>query len=64
MLFPHYNSASLLEGVDRARAIYKKVAAWKDLVKRCLAQDLSWQASARNYLKAYRRVTRRSKAKK
>ncbi|MEE8467331.1 MAG: glycogen/starch synthase [Planctomycetota bacterium] len=64
VLFPTYNSSSLLEGVDQARAIYKKAAVWKELVKRCLLQDLSWQASARNYLKAYRRVTRRSKAKK
>jgi len=60
-LFPSYTSDSLLEGIDQARSVYKKPAEWKRLVKRVLRQDFSWQESARNYAKAYRRVTRRTK---
>ncbi len=63
ILFPHYNSNSLLDGVDEIRALYKKAADWKELVKRCLTRDFSWMESGRNYLKAYRRVTRRVRGK-
>jgi starch synthase len=58
-VFQSYNGDSLLEGFDAARKHYKDAAAWKSLVLRCLRQDFSWQATAKNYLKAYRRVTRR-----
>ncbi len=63
-LFQRYNSESLLEGLDAARAIYRKAGEWKALVKRCLAQDFSWMESGRQYLKAYRRVTRRVRGRK
>lgn len=64
ILFPHYTSDSLLDGIDAARALYKKAPEWKRLVLRVLKQDFSWQESARNYLKAYRRVTRRKRQKR
>jgi starch synthase len=57
-----YTGDGLLEGLDVARTVYKEAGDWKSLVMRCLKQDFSWQATARNYLKAYRRVTRRVKA--
>jgi starch synthase len=63
-VFPSYNGDSLLEGFDAARKLYKDGAAWRSLVLRCLRQDFSWQATARSYLKAYRRVTRRVRAKR
>jgi starch synthase len=64
VLFPQYTSDSLLDGIDVARGMYKKPADWKAMVARCLEQDFSWQESGRNYLKAYRRVTRRVRGKK
>jgi starch synthase len=63
-LFPQYNHESLLEGIDAARALYTKPVDWKKLVRRVLEQDFSWQASAAEYQKAYRRVTRRTKSRK
>jgi len=33
-------------------------------MKRCMEQDFSWAESGREYLKAYRRVTRRMKGRK
>jgi starch synthase len=57
--FERYTGEGLLEGIDAARKLYKNPAAWKQVVSRCLRQDFSWQAAAQEYVKAYRRVTRR-----
>jgi len=61
--FNSYTGAGLMEGLDSARTLFKEAAEWKKLAHRCLAQDFSWQVTAENYLKAYRRVTRRTKGK-
>jgi len=63
-LFEHYSGESLIEAVDRARGRFKKAADWKPVVASCLAQDFSWQESAKSYIKAYRRVTRRVRGRK
>ena len=60
--FSKYTGEGLLEGVDVARKAYKDAAEWRTVAHHCLKQDFSWQASAREYLKAYRRVTRRTKS--
>lgn len=60
--FARYTGEGLLEGVDLVRKAYKEAAEWRGIVHHCLKQDFSWQASARAYLKAYRRVTRRTKS--
>jgi len=57
--FERYSGEGLLEGIDAARKLYKNAAGWKQVVSRCLRQDFSWQATAHEYLKAYRRVKRR-----
>jgi starch synthase len=62
-MFQRYSSDDLLEGIDEARAVYKSAPDWKRIVSRCLKKDFSWQESGRSYLKAYRRVTRRVRAK-
>jgi starch synthase len=59
--FKSYTGDSLLDGIDAARKAYKDPAEWRTLALRCMKQDFSWQATAENYLKAYRRVTRRVK---
>ena len=59
--FKNYTGESLLACVDEARKLYKDPAAWNTLVRRCLRQDFSWQATAAEYAKAYRRVTRRTR---
>jgi starch synthase len=57
--FAPYTGDGLLDAVMRASALHKQPAEWRKLVKRCLSQDFSWEATAAEYLKAYRRVTRR-----
>ena len=61
--FEPYSSEGLMEGVIDAIKSYKEASKWKTVVRRCLAQDFSWEATAAEYLKAYRRVTRRVKAR-
>lgn len=61
--FEPYTSEGLMEGVVDAIKCYKEATKWKTVVRRCLAQDFSWESTAKEYLKAYRRVTRRVKAR-
>ncbi len=59
--FQPYSSEGLMEAIGECLKTYKDPEKWRLLVRRCLAQDFSWEATAQEYLKAYRRVTRRSK---
>lgn len=61
--FEPYSPDGLMEGVNAAIGLYRDAAEWKKLQRRCLAQDYSWAATAAEYLKAYRRVTRRVRSK-
>jgi starch synthase len=61
--FEPYTADGLVNGVLEALKLYKDSAKWKAVVRRCLALDFSWQATAAEYLKAYRRVTRRVKSR-
>ncbi len=56
--FSPYTGDGLLEGVVRAVDHFRH-PEWEGLVKRGLAQDFSWEKTASEYHKAYRRVTRR-----
>jgi len=62
--FKQYSGDGLLEGIDGARKLYRNAGGWKTLVSRCLRQDFSWHSTAQEYLKAYRRVTRRARPRK
>ncbi|MEM6673838.1 MAG: glycogen/starch synthase [Planctomycetota bacterium] len=64
LLFERYEPDAVVEAVDHGRTLYKKAADWKLIIARCMEQDFSWAESGREYLKAYRRVTRRSKTRK
>lgn len=61
--FEPYTTEGLMDGVLEAAKLYRDAAKWKTVVRRCMSQDFSWQATGAEYLKAYRRVTRRVKAR-
>ena len=42
-----------LDAVRRAAAAYRQPALWKALVKNAMAEDFSWEASAREYATLY-----------
>jgi starch synthase len=52
-VFEEYTSAALLAAVDRAIEAYADRRRWRSLMQRVMALDLSWNASARNYLELY-----------
>lgn len=61
--FQPYSAEGLMEGVNQSLAAYKDPEKWRLLVRRALAQNLSWEATAEEYMKAYRRVTRRTRTR-
>lgn len=62
--FEPYTPDGLLDGLDRVLDFYKDSDDWRKLIKRCLAQDFSWENTAAEYTKAYRRVTRRARRRR
>ena len=47
----------LFAAIKRALAMYKNRAVWMELVKKVMALDFSWKASAKEYAKLYQKVT-------
>ena len=64
LYFDPYSGDALVTAIERARKLYRNAALWKTITMRCLRQDFSWSATAAEYAKAYRRVTRRVKPKR
>jgi len=54
--FKEYDSRELLAAVQRAVKTFADQAAWTKIMKAGMAQDFSWDASARKYLQTYRSV--------
>jgi starch synthase len=61
--FKPYSADGFMEGLTNALTSYKDATRWRTLARRCLNHDLSWKACGSEYIKAYRRVTRRSNKK-
>jgi starch synthase len=55
--FEPYTGAALYDAVKRALDAYRKRPAWRALMARGMAQDFSWDASARKYAALYARLT-------
>jgi len=55
--FRSYDSAALLDAVDRALAVYHRKDLWAALMGNAMAADYSWGRSAREYLRLYERLT-------
>jgi starch synthase len=50
------DSTAMLTALFRALSLYKNNTAWKTMQRRGMRQDLSWESSARKYLKLYQRL--------
>jgi len=53
-VFGPYDAWSFFAAVVRAVEDHKHVDAWRGLVRRAMAQDVSWERSARRYVQLYR----------
>jgi starch synthase len=54
--FEDYSSASLLSSLQKAVTVYRQEGRWRQLVRRAMACDFSWEKSAREYLRLYQRL--------
>ncbi len=51
--FENYESNDLLYAINNALEVYGDQKSWKQLVRRGMQQDFSWQESAKKYIKLY-----------
>ena len=51
-----YHSEALLAAIRRACAVFADHARWGEIVRRGMAKDFSWEASAVAYVALYRRL--------
>jgi starch synthase len=55
--FPQYTASALLDALQRALRVYAERDRWPDLIRRAMAYDSRWSASALAYSDLYRRVS-------
>ncbi len=60
--FRRYQAGELWEALQRALAVYKNQTQWTQLMKNAMAQDFSWKASAKEYIKLYHLAMERVEA--
>ncbi len=58
-VFEEYASGPLLAGLKRAIETYREPKVWKQLMKNGMEQDFSWEKSAKEYEKVYRKALKK-----
>ena len=58
-VFEDYSAPALVDCLRRARAVYGDRKRWKRLVQNGMKQDFSWERSAKEYVKVYRKAMRK-----
>ncbi len=54
--FVEYEKTALVNAVRRALAVYQDKEKWQTLMKNAMACDFSWERSAREYIRLYKRL--------
>ena len=54
--FANYNAHEMLEALRRGMTVFRDAKRWEALVKRCMAEDFSWDHAAREYEALYREI--------
>jgi starch synthase len=54
--FSGYNSSALLEALQRALGAFRNKEEWTQMMQRGMAQDFSWDAPAKEYVRVYERA--------
>ncbi len=62
-LFEEYSASSLARCCQHAAALYRERKAWKRLMRNGMKQDLSWEHSAHEYVKIYKKAIKNSAAR-
>lgn len=59
-VFDHSTAEALLGALRRAVETYRQPPLWRQLVRNGMADDFSWEASAREYVALYRKAIKRA----
>jgi starch synthase len=62
-VFTDYSSSAFLKAARAAVKTYGDKAAWKGLVMRAMQEDNSWESSAREYVKLYKKAAQKGAAR-
>ncbi len=62
-VFTDYSTGALMKAVRAALAAYEDKKAWNGLVKRGMSEDNSWDQSAREYIKLYKKAAGKARTK-
>ncbi len=62
-IFDPFTADALLATVRRAASTYRQPSVWKALVRNAMAEDFSWDASAREYVTLYRKALKARSAR-
>ena len=54
--FTEYSGEAMLETIQMALAAFRDQTRWQVLMRNGMAQDYSWDASARDYVRVYERA--------
>lgn len=54
--FEEYKPEALLGEIKKALSVYQHRSAWRELVKRVMELDYSWEVSAKEYIRLYDRI--------
>ncbi len=60
LLFEEYSASALARCLQHANTLYQERKAWKRLMQNGMKQDFSWEHSAREYVKIYRKALKKS----
>jgi starch synthase len=60
--FRQYSAADMVLALKRALMVYSDPISWEELMRRCMAEDWSWERSARRYLDLYERIHARKRS--
>lgn len=55
-VFDAFTAEALVGAVRRAASTYRQPSPWKALIRNAMAEDFSWDASAREYVTLYRKA--------
>jgi starch synthase len=59
--FSNYSSRDMLAAIERALKVYADKPVWKRLMQQGMQQDFSWEHSAKEYVKLYRKALKKKK---
>ncbi len=59
--FERYTGRAMVEAMRRAINAYAKPRRWRNIMRRGMARDFSWERSARAYMKLYRLARKRAR---